>query len=121
MKESDDYRLSYKLGNLQRLSIYGWISHHHPSGPDKPGSELSYCPSAWYGLNKKSALVNSRLINHCNPSCCTYAQGDPMDTYEYYGKLNKKTQKFKPGSKSVYHLGSWAEGSSNTELPNTSF
>ena len=69
-----------------------------------------------YGPNAKSALVNARLINHCNKKCCTYAQGDSMDTYEYYGKLNKKTQKFKPGSKSIYQLGSNPEGPSNTEL-----
>ena len=95
------------MGNLQRLSIYGWISHHHPAGPDKPGDELGYCPSGtWYGPNAKSALVNARLKNRCDRckhcsanGCCQYMQGDAMDTYEEgYAKLNKKTQKMKPGS-----------------------
>ena len=106
LKESDDYRLSYKLGNLQRLSIYGWISRYHPAGPNRPGTELSFCPNPiFYGPYAKSALVNARLINHCNPSCCKNLQGDDMDFYQYYGKLNKKTQKFKPGSKSVFKFG----------------
>ena len=73
-------------------------------------------------MKGKSRYINSRLIHPCKPGheekckkdpytkpkganqnkgryCDTYLARETMDWYPFYGKYNKKTEKFKEGSK----------------------
>jgi len=119
--EDSNFRLSYKLGDRQRLLKYGWWDTSRiafisllKQGRAKKGEELTFCPHDTTGPSK-SRLLNSRLVMPCSDGstpgkeggcpikgsdrnkCDGYFTRDEIDYYSLYGKYNKKTKKFKEG------------------------